>query len=167
MYQLNVVEMGIFFMGICHETLNNLSICLKVFQENIEREKNENFFQIRVKPFFMWLVQYWIESNGILLPIIDLKCSFNGYGLSILNINMEEFYFSLVIFFFLFLFSIDCANKKTSHSLGWNIFIIALFYFKWKKEMEKKVTLNWDEIQFNDETVVNVEIEKNSMKKKY
>lgn len=71
-------------------------------ERNIE-ERNKRKIEKLLKqdeteqnPFFMWLVQYWIEANGILLPIIDLKCSFNGYGLSISDVAST--FFPLVFF---------------------------------------------------------------------
>lgn len=95
----------------------------------------------------MWLVQYWIEANGILLPIIDLKCSFNGYGLSISSILLPAFSLSSSP---IIANAIHCANEKTSHSKyreERNILLLLCF-------ISKKLHLN-DGIQFNVETVLN------------
>lgn len=90
----------------------------------------------RTNPFFMWLVQYWIEANGILLPIIDLKCSFNGYGLSISSILLPAFSLSSSPIIAIANSLCQWENLTLEISGRTKHFVIALFYFK-------EVTLKW------------------------
>lgn len=150
----------------------NLFICFKKFCARKWKKKkklrplacqraNQLCHTEWINPFFMWLptVLHCIVANGILLPIIDLKCSFNGYSLSISSVLLHdslvfthtsirffsflpslEFYF---IFAFLTLLMTwlsqwkERTSTKNKENLGKKIHIFALFYFQTYAQMKK------------------------------